>query len=66
VILGEVGTQSTHISIKPYVEVRVKVITTLVHVLIIQKRFEAKIMLQRINQSLRKRFLSMVRIFSLP
>jgi hypothetical protein len=44
-ILGEARTQSTHISNKPYIEVRVKVITTLVHVLIIQKRFEAKIML---------------------
>jgi ribosome-associated translation inhibitor RaiA len=45
---------STHISTIPYIEVQVKVITALVHVLIIQKRFEAKITLQRINQSLRK------------
>jgi hypothetical protein len=66
VILGEAKTQSTHISTIPYIEVRVKVITTLVHVLIIQKRFEAKITLQEINQSWQKRFLSTVRTFSLP
>jgi hypothetical protein len=53
-ILGDARTQSTHISTIPYIEVRVNVITTSVHVLIIQKRFEAKITLQEINQSLRK------------
>jgi hypothetical protein len=66
VILGEARTQSTHISTIPYIEVQVKVIITLVHVLIIQRRFEAKITLQRINHRLWKRFLSTVRIFSLP
>jgi hypothetical protein len=65
-ILDEARTQSTYISTISYIEVHVKVITTLVHVLILQRRFEAKITLQRINQSLRKRFLSTVRIFSLP
>jgi hypothetical protein len=49
VILGEVRTQLTHISTIPYIEVQVKVITTLVHVLIIQRWFEAKITLQMIN-----------------
>jgi hypothetical protein len=34
-------------------------------VLVIQKRFEAKIMLQEINQSLWKQFPSMIRRFSL-
>jgi hypothetical protein len=65
VILGEARTQSTHISTIPYIEVQVKVITAFVHVLIIYKRIEAKITLQRINQSLRKRFFSTVRIFFL-
>jgi hypothetical protein len=65
-IVSEARTQSTHISTIPYIEVWVKVITTLVHVLIIQKMFKAKITLRRINQSLRKWFLSMVRTFSLP
>jgi hypothetical protein len=45
VILGEARTQSTHISTIPYIKVQVKVITVLVHVLIIQMRFEAKITL---------------------
>jgi hypothetical protein len=35
VIFGEARTQSTHLSTIPYIEVQVKVITTLVHVLII-------------------------------
>jgi hypothetical protein len=65
-ILGEARTQSTHISTIPYIEVLVKCITDLVHVLIMQRRFEAKITLQRINQSLRKRFLSTARTSSLP
>jgi hypothetical protein len=51
VILGEARIQSTHISTIPYIEVQVKVITAFVHVLIIQRRIEAKITLQRINQS---------------
>jgi hypothetical protein len=65
-ILGEARTQSTHITTISYIEVQVKVITAFVHVLIIQRRIEAKITLQRINQSLRKWFLSTVRTSSLP
>jgi hypothetical protein len=46
-ILGEARTQSTHISTISYIEVQVKVITAFVHVLIIQRRIEAKITLQK-------------------
>jgi hypothetical protein len=52
VILVEARIQSIHISIIPYIEVQVEVITTWVHILVIQKRFEAKITLQEINQNL--------------
>jgi hypothetical protein len=59
------NTINTHNTL-PYIEAQVEVITTYVHVLVIQKRDEAKIMLQVINQSLQKQFLSTVRTFSLP
>jgi hypothetical protein len=51
-ILAEARTQLTHISIIPYIKVLVKGITGLIHILIIQRGFEAKITLQMINQSL--------------
>jgi hypothetical protein len=37
-----VRTQSAHVSTIPYIKVQVKVITTFVHILIIQRRIEVK------------------------